>query len=64
MAWEVAEVAEAELAGLQQNMDELTGGIAELEAERARLDGVAAALAEDVAALTALLDTMRGRLNE
>ncbi len=59
-----AEAAKAELAGLRQKTDELSGGIAALEAERGRLDGVAAALAEDVAALTALLDTMRGRLNE
>lgn len=59
-----AEAAKAELAGLQQKTDELSGGIAALEAERGRLDGVATALAEDVAALTALLDTMRGRLNE
>ena len=59
-----AEAAKAELAGLQQKTDELSDGIAALEAERGRLDGVATALAEDVAALTALLDTMRGRLNE
>ncbi len=59
-----AEAAKTKLAGVQQKTDELTGRIAEIEGERTRLDGVAAALAEDVAALTALLDTMRGRLDE